>query len=256
MTPQDHWIATPDGRLFARSWTPAGAQAAPLLLWHESLGCVAMWRGFPAALAQATGRRVVAFDRLGYGASDACHAMPAHDFVGADARRQLPPLCEQLGIARFALLGHSVGGGMVVEAAAAFGARCEAVVTLSAQAFVEPLTWQGVHDARASFAQPGQLDRLARHHGDKARWVLDAWTETWLSPGFAGWTLDAALRQVGCPLLAVHGEADPYGSPEHARRIVAALAGPAKLLLLPGCGHAPHLEQPQPVLQAVASLLG
>ena len=252
----DHFIATPAGRLFARSWTPeGGTAAAPVLLFHDSLGSVDLWRDFPAALAQATGRRVVAYDRLGFGQSDACSDPLTPAFVRHEAQAHVPALCEQLGIARFVAFGHSVGGAMAVETAAACGERCTALVTESAQTFAEDRTLAGIRAAKAQFAEPGQLERLARYHGDKARWVLAAWTETWLSPAFADWSVHAALPAVRCQVLAIHGEEDEYGSLVHPRRIAESVAGPAEMLLLPGCGHVPHREQPQPVLAALARFL-
>lgn len=252
----DHRVATPAGRLFASSWTPdTASDAAPVLLFHDSLGCVALWRDFPAALAQATGRRVVAYDRLGFGQSDACTAPLTPAFVQHEALASVPALCAQLDLPRFVAFGHSVGGAMAVETAAAFGERCVALVTESAQTFAEDRTLEGIRVAKAQFAQPGQLDRLARYHGDKAHWVLQAWTETWLSPAFADWSVHAVLPAVHCPVLAIHGEDDEYGSLVHPRRIAASVAGPAATLLLPGCGHVPHREQPEAVLQALTRFL-
>lgn len=113
-------------------------------------------------------------------------------------------------------------------------------MTISAQTFAEPLTLQGIRDAKAGFAAPGQMDRLARWHGDKAGWVLNAWTEGWLSPAFADWTLDAALSGVRCPVLVIHGEDDEYGSAAHPQRLALLAGGPVTLRLMPGEGHFPH----------------
>ena len=256
MKTTDHRVATPAGRLFASSWTPdTASDAAPVLLFHDSLGCVALWRDFPGALAQATGRRVVAYDRLGFGQSDACTEALTPAFVQHEALVSVPALCAQLDLPRFVAFGHSVGGAMAVETAAACSERCVALVTESAQTFAEDRTLEGIRLAKAQFAQPGQLDRLARYHGDKARWVLQAWTETWLSPAFADWSVHAVLPAVHCPVLAIHGEDDEYGSLVHPRRIAASVAGPAETLLLPGCGHVPHREQPEAVLQALTCFL-
>ncbi len=97
--------------------------------------------------------------------------------------------------------------------------------------------------------------RLARYHGDKARWVLGAWIDTWLAPGFAAWTLDADLARVDCPLLALHGDRDEYGSRCHPERIDARAAGPPEAVILEDCGHVPQREQPEAVLRAVARFL-
>lgn len=252
----EHWVDHPRGRLFARSWTPAGeAGAAAILLLHDSLGCVELWRDFPAALARASRRRVVAYDRLGFGRSDArTGAMPL-DFIADEARDFFPVVLDQLGIARFIVFGHSVGGGMAVNCAAELAERCEALITESAQAFVEDRTVQGLLAAREQFKQAGQMQRLARYHGGQAAWVLEAWLGTWLSPAFAAWSLDGVLPRVRCPALVIHGADDEYGSPRHPERIGGLSGGTTQLDLMPQTGHTPHRERQAAVVAAVQAWL-
>lgn len=249
------WIRIEEGRLFAKSWTPNVPDAgrrAPIVLFHDSLGCVDLWRGFPGRLAAATGRRVVAYDRLGFGRSDPHPGALEVDFVALEGRRVIPRLCEQIGITDFVACGHSVGGGMAVETAARHPAQCRALVTIAAQAFVEDKTLAGIRDAQRDFENPAVLAKLERYHGAKAKWVVDAWIDTWLSPEFAGWTLDRALAGVRCPVLAVHGEWDEYGSGEHPVRIAA---GRGTARILPKTGHVPHREQEALLTDAIAQFL-
>lgn len=269
---EETWVETPQGRLFAKRWrgapalqtavpelaTPAPAApepAAPIVLLHDSLGCVELWRDFPAQLARTTRRDVIAYDRLGFGRSDRHPGYLATTFVRDEADHGFHALLERFGIDAFVAFGHSVGGGMAVGCAAAYPARCRALVTVAAQAFVEDRTRDGIRDAAQQFDAPGQLDRLARYHGDKAEWVLRAWVDTWLSPAFRGWSLDDELPRVRCATLAIHGEQDEYGSDVHPKRIAARVAGPSSFLLLDGCGHMPHRERTNDVLGAVATLL-
>ncbi|MDO5290068.1 MAG: alpha/beta hydrolase [Pseudomonadota bacterium] len=256
-TAHDQWVPHPQGRLFSRRWQPADlpAPGLPIVLLHDSLGCVALWRDFPAALCQATGREVIAYDRLGFGQSDARQALPGLDFVAEEARDFLPQLCAAWGLSRFAIMGHSVGGGMAIECAAQHPDRCEALITLSAQVFAQAHTLAGIRIAREQFRDPAQLERLAKYHGSKARWVLNAWTENWLHPGFAPWSLLPVLPRVRCPMLALHGENDEYGTPLHAQCIGQHSGGPARVDILPGVGHVPHREQPRTVLDKVAAFL-
>jgi len=253
----DHWITHPSGRLFARQWQPGDAESAlaPIVLLHDSLGCVELWRDFPAQLAAATGRRVAAYDRLGFGRSGARTGRPSTAFITEEAATTWPAVRTQLGIGRFAVVGHSVGGGMAVEIAAHAAGDCTALVTMAAQAFVEDRTIAGLRVAQAQFADPVQVERLARYHGAKAGWALDAWLGRWLDPAFASWTLDAALRRVTCPALVIHGDQDEYGSAAHPRRIVDGVGGPARLEMLPGGGHIPYREQPEHVVQLIADFL-
>ena len=253
----DHWIHHPCGRLFVRDWPVAEGDDAlpPLVLLHDSLGCVELWRDFPARLRDATGRRVIAYDRLGFGRSDARVGPPPFDFIAEEATTWFALLREQLELGPFAVLGHSVGGGMAVNIAARHDQACMALVTIAAQAFVERRTLDGLHAARAAFAEPGAVERLARYHGDKARWVLSAWLDTWLDPAFADWSLAPVLPRVRCPLLVLHGELDEYGSTAHPR-LIGELAGqPAGVQILPGVGHVPQREQPDEVVRRVATFL-
>ena len=262
-TTQTHWIQLPasathaSGRLFAQSWAPATSAHLhpPIVMVHDSLGSVALWRDFPAQLAAATGRTVYAYDRLGYGQSDARTDTQSADFVAREAIDVFPQVRSQLGLDRYVLLGHSVGSGMVIEMAARAGNACQALITMAGQAFVEDLTRSGISAARDQFQDPEHLARLAKYHGDKSRWVVDAWTETWLSEAFQHWSVEAPLAQVTCPTLAIHGERDEYGSPTHAQRIANTAAGPAQAIVLPGIGHFPHREVPDVVLTHIARFL-
>lgn len=257
MTPIDNWIAHPQGRLFAREWpaSAVGAALPPLVLQHDSLGCVDVWRDVPDRLAQATGRRVIAYDRLGFGRSDARVDRVPPDFIADEGLTFLPAVLAQLGIDRFVVLGHSVGGGMSVHVAAQRPDACTALITIAAQAFVEDRTLAGLRAARASFAEPGALERLARYHGDKAAWVLSAWLDTWLDPGFADWSLDAVLPLVRCPALVLHGELDEYGSAAHPQRLLRGIGDSAEMQLLAGLGHVPQRERPDEVVRRVADFL-
>lgn len=251
---EDRQFDIAGGRIATRSWRAEGpgAEREPILLLHDSLGAVELWRDFPARLALATGRRVVAYDRLGFGRSSAVLDPPALDFVAREAREIVPRLCDRMGMDRFIVCGHSVGGGMAAETAAAHPGRVAALITIAAQAFVEERTREGIALARADFQRPETLARLAKYHGDKARWVVDAWTETWLSPRFADWSLEPALARIVCPVLAVHGENDEYGSTLHPERIAA---GRGEARLLPGIGHLPHRECPDLLVEVIAAFL-
>ena len=253
----DRFVRAPGGSLFVRVWGTIGSSTgrSAIILFHDSLGCVELWRDFPSQLASATGLPVVAYDRLGFGRSDPHPGRLKFGFVDDEARTAVPELRSALGIERMVLFGHSVGGGMAVASAAAFRGESLALVTESAQAFVEDRTIAGIREGRRMFSAPDQMARLARYHGDKARWVVDAWTETWLAPQFATWNLDHDLRSLQCPVLAIHGDRDEYGSSRHPERICALPATPTQSLILADCGHVPHREKPDQVLGAVRQFL-
>lgn len=252
---KDSWVATGEGRLFVRCWQPlnqSGDNPSPIVLFHDSLGSVQLWRTFPAVLAEHTGRQVIAYDRLGFGQSDWRQDKLGVDFIREEAQRAFPTLREQLGFDRFIALGHSVGGGMAVHCAAKYGPACEALITESAQAFVEDKTRAGIMEAKELFQQSEPFERLQRYHGEKTRWVLDAWIDTWLSPEFSDWSLQETLPQVRCPTLVIHGSEDEYGSHRHPEEIARSVSGPAQMEIMPDTRHVPHREHEHWVAKRVA----
>jgi pimeloyl-ACP methyl ester carboxylesterase len=255
--PTDAWITVPGGELYVRVWQPrAGEERAPILLLHDSLGCVDMWRSFPPALAAATGRAVIAYDRLGFGRSSPRDRPATRAFIEEEATIYLPALLRSLQLHRCVLFGHSVGGAMAVTAAARARGEYLAVVTESAQAFVEDQTRMGILRAKAAFAEPAARQRLERYHGDKTRWVLSGWIDVWLSPEFADWNLEDVLPQVRCPLLVLHGDRDEYGSQQFPDTFRRLAGGEAESVIIRDCGHVPHREQQDVVLAEVARFLG
>lgn len=254
LSTRDYQIKTPLGHLFARAWEREDGETtrkAPIVLFHDSLGCVELWRDFPEHLSRASGRSVVAYDRLGFGRSDPHPGTLDNEFIRKEAQTMFPLLRAHLGFDGFVAFGHSVGGAMAAVCAATFPAQCRALITESAQTFVEDRTQQGIRDAKRAFEQEDQVARLRKYHADKAPWVLSAWIDTWLAPEFLRWSLDDVLPLVRCPVLAIHGDNDEFGSARHPARIGELANGPATIQIVPNCGHVPHREAPQVVIEGV-----
>lgn len=243
-------------RLFCRVWQPRiEAAEPPITLMHDSLGCVEMWRDFPNALCSHAGRTVLAYDRAGFGHSEARADLPSLDFIAKEGKEVFPALLDKLGLKRVTLLGHSVGGCMAVEAAANHPSLVSAIITLSAPAFLEQRTLDGITAARSFFRQPANFTRLQKYHGKKAGWVLDAWTEVWRAPGFCDWSLAPALKRLRSPLLAIHGAQDEYGSNAFPETLSREAAAGCDMHILPDVGHMPFREAPEAVIKAVSVFL-
>ena len=121
MRTDDHWITTLEGRLFARGWDLSGracSRGPSTMLIHYSVGSVELWRDLPERLAAGTGLPVIAYDRLGFGRSDLHPGQLADDFVETETATGLAPVARDLGCETLIPIGHSVGGGMAVAAAA------------------------------------------------------------------------------------------------------------------------------------------
>ncbi|MGP8291276.1 alpha/beta fold hydrolase [Vreelandella zhanjiangensis] len=256
ITYRDHWVDSSGGRLFTRSWEPpARVSDTPIILLHDSLGCTALWRSFPAALCEKTRHRVIAYDRLGFGQSSACLEPPPLSFIDDEPGTDFAALCAALAIDRFIVLGHSVGGCMAIHCAGAYASLCLGLITIAAQSANEPRTRSGIEQAKAAFEAPEQFSKLEKYHGHKARWVLDAWVNTWLHPDFINWSLVPALERVHCPTLVLHGEKDEYGSHHQPERIARYIQGPAHCEILKNLHHTPHREDEAQVIRLIDSFI-
>ena len=251
----DQYVRIDGNNVFVRHWRVENAVAAPIILLHDSLGSVAQWREFPRHLAQSTQRDVIAYDRRGFGESDPQPTPATIHFIEEEAIHVFPILRKALLLDRFVLFGHSVGGGMALAIAARQPDACEAVITEAAQAFVEQRTLDGIRAAQQAFDDPAQMARLKRWHGDKAAWVLSAWIDVWRSDEFSDWSVDQWLPMIHCPVLAIHGKRDEFGSSAFPQRIVAGVCGPADMTLLDDVGHVPHREREADIIRLATDFL-
>ena len=233
---------------------PAALPGTPaLLLLHEGLGSVSMWGAFPGRLAAATGCRVLVWSRAGHGASEPYPEPRTSSYLHREAEEALPALLAAFDLERPVLIGHSDGGSIALLFAAALPDVPLGVAVLAPHAFVEEVTLAGVRAAGETWATSDWPRRLARHHADASRVFCD-WHDTWLSPGFRTWNIEACLPLIRCPVLALQGEEDEYGTPRQVTVIGERVPG-ARVLLLPACGHAPHRDQEAAVLAALVDFI-
>ncbi|QLY25760.1 alpha/beta fold hydrolase [Bdellovibrio sp. KM01] len=249
------FVNVPGGKVYANSWTPERTEGlAPIILFHDSLGCVDLWRDFPQVLSESLKRPVIAYDRLGFGRSDKRADLPSIHFIEEESDI-FPHLLRAFGISKCSLFGHSVGGAMAIAWAARYVDNVTAVITESTQAFVEDVTVAGISKAAQDFKDPKMIERLRKYHGDKTEWVLSAWIDVWLSKDFSSWSLRKDLPLVQCPVMAIHGDRDEYGSRKFPEMISELAGGVSEMHLLKDCGHVPHREQQPVVLDLVRNFL-
>lgn len=219
----------------------------PLVLLHEGLGSVGLWRGFPRQLSAATGRRVIAYSRFGHGHSPAPAAPRTREFFHEEALDVLPQVLARSDAADPILIGHSDGGSIALIHA---GHRpVTGLVTLAAHVFVEDVSLSAITEARRAFADDGLRERMARHHDDPDV-AFRGWSDVWLDPGFATWDLGPDVAGVTAPTLVIQGCDDAYGTLAQVQRIADSIGGAVTTLILPG-GHSPHLERTDEVIRAI-----
>lgn len=237
-------------------WVGAAAADAPVMVFlHEGLGSVAMWRDFPARLCAATGLRGLVYSRPGYGRSTprAAGERWGPDFMHVQAREVLPALLQALEVDRPWLFGHSDGGSIALLHAAAFPQALRGAIVLAPHILVEEVSITSIEKAREAYRTTDLKQRLARYHDDPDS-AFGGWNGIWLDPAFRAWSIEEEIRAIRCPLLAIQGLDDEYGTLEQIRGI-ARRVPQAQLLELPQCGHSPHKDQPEKVVEAVAQFV-
>ncbi|MGZ5886925.1 MAG: alpha/beta fold hydrolase [Ramlibacter sp.] len=229
---------------------------APIVFLHEGLGSVAMWRDWPSSVCAATGRAGIVYSRRGYGQSDAVPDVRskgrlAADYMHREAFEVLPELLRVLGIANPVLLGHSDGGSIALL----YSSRhpVAACVVMAPHVMVEDLSVRSIDEARQAFESGGLRERLKRHHVDVdgAFWQ---WNDIWLSGAFRSFDIRPDCHRIRCPVLALQGLDDPYGTLRQVEEI-APTAGRFELDAVPDCGHSPHRDQPHRVTARISAFL-
>jgi len=230
---------------------PGDPDRPALILLHEGLGSVGLWREFPAVLQRGTGRRLIAFSRYGHGRSAKPPRARTPAFFQDEALAVLPELLDKLHAREPVLVGHSDGASIALIHAA--HRPVSALVLLAPHVIVEQLTVSAIRNTREGYLAGGLRERMAPHHDDPdaAFW---GWCDVWLDPQFRDWNLEREAELVTAPTLVIQGAEDPYGSLRHLELIEARARGPVERLVLPG-GHSPHLEHERRVADAIAAFL-
>lgn len=227
---------------------------SPLIVFlHEGLGSISMWRDFPAKVCNELACRGLVYSRYGYGQSTPRPADEARrlDYLHVQAHEALPNLLSALGMAeeRPILFGHSDGGSIALLYAAMFPESIRGIAVAAPHIFVEDITLEGIRKAKETYQTTDFPARLARHHRDGES-VFRAWIDVWLTPAFKDWNIEAFLADIRCPVLAIQGVDDEYGTLEQIRGIQRR-APQTQLLEIPACGHSPHRDQPEILIKAL-----
>ena len=226
-----------------------------MVFLHEGLGSVALWKDFPDQLCKRLNLRGLVYSRPGYGKSTP-RAKDAHwevDFMHRQAWEVLPALLSSLQVTRPWLFGHSDGGSISLLYASRYAAQCAGAIVVAPHIMVEDISVTSIQLARDAYLHQGLRERLARYHDDVDS-AFFGWNDIWLSPAFRSWSIEAELDTITCPLLAVQGEDDEYGTLEQVYGIRQRLPH-AVVVPIPACGHSPHRDQPEILMNAVSDFV-
>jgi pimeloyl-ACP methyl ester carboxylesterase len=282
-------LAVREGTLETASWGPGPGEAPTLVLLHEGLGCVELWRDVPERLAAATGWGVFAYSRFGYGRSDLTTLPRPMAYMQQEAVTILPQVLHAAGIEQAVLVGHSDGGsiaavyagigamagegrpptsddiaagkGMVDGATPGRDTTAPAhgrgrlphligLITVAAHFFVEEVNLASIRQIRDAYETGNLRDRMARYHRD-VDVAFRGWNDAWLDPRFRDFDITGFLPGIRVPSLGLQGSDDPYGTDEQLRAFRANVSAPIEIELIPGARHAPHLEAKEHTLAVI-----
>jgi pimeloyl-ACP methyl ester carboxylesterase len=246
-----------DGKRLEITWHGPGPENAPTLVFlHEGLGCIALWRDFPAKLATATGWGTLVYSRCGYGGSDPCALPRPLHYMQDEGLKVLPRLLDLAGIRECLVIGHSDGGSIALIYAGGTPARpLRGLITVAAHVFCEEVSVRAIQQAGVAYQHGSLRRRLEKYHGTNTECAFWGWNEAWLHPDFGQWNLEKYLPHIKVPLLVIQGENDQYGTTAQVEAIARQTGARAEVLMVPDCGHAPHVEQEEAILQAMASFI-
>ena len=238
-----------------------GSAGPTLVFLHEGLGCVAMWRDFPAKVAAVTGAGVLVYSRQGYGGSDAILLPRPLTYMHREAEEVLPLLLQTLGIDDAVLVGHSDGGSIALIFAGSprvdpsVRARVRGLVLMAPHVFCEDLSVASIREVRGAFTGGDLRAKLARYHGANVDGAFWGWNDAWLDPAFREWNLEEFLPEVRSPVLTIQGADDRFGTLAQVEAIEKGVGGPFQRLILEGCGHDPAREATSVTIDAIGDFV-
>lgn len=233
-----------------------------LVFLHYWGGSSRTWRYVIDAIdALGGGCRTVAYDHRGWGGSDA----PADGYAIGDLADDAQNVIRALGLQRYVIVGHSMGGKVAQCVAARRPAGLEGLVLVAPS---PPVPMAIPDEARAAMASAydsresieGVLDAVltARTLSIEAREQVIADSLRGASQAKIAWPTAAmrediseAARAIDVPVLVIAGEYDRVDSPDTLRAALLPFIAQAKMTVLPGVGHLSPLEAPTEVASLI-----
>ncbi|RST85979.1 alpha/beta hydrolase [Aquibium carbonis] len=242
-------------KLEGRCFGPAPDSAPTVVLLHEGLGSIALWRDFPEKLARVTGYGVFAFSRRGYGQSDPAILPRPLDYMTSEAVDALPKVLDAIGFRSGVLVGHSDGASI----AAIYGGsvqdhRVRGLVLMAPHFFTEKVGLASIETARAAYETGELRARLGKYHKDVDN-AFFGWADAWLDPAFKDWNIEEVIAYIRVPVLAIQGVDDQYGTRAQIEALETQSYNPVDVAMLADCGHGPHVEQPEKTLALLVDYL-
>ncbi len=240
-------------RLEWGTFGPAPDGKPVIVLLHEGLGCLALWRDFPQKLSEATGLSVFAYSRAGYGQSEASDLPLPLDYMTCEALDVLPEVLDEMGADQFFLMGHSDGATIAaIYAARLQDVRLRGVILMAPHFFAEDMGLAEIERAKVAYETTDLREKMGRYHADPDV-AFYGWNGAWLDPGFRAWNVADVIDCINRAILVIQGREDQYGTLAQVEEITRRSQRAVSVAILEECRHAPHFDQTERVLAEVTA---
>ena len=227
-----------------------------LIFLHDGLGSIQQWGNLPKSLSKVTGLPALLYDRYGYGKSEKLKKPHELNYFEQEAVTVLPEVLKKLNVKnKLILIGHSDGGTIALLYASEFPENMNCLITEAAHVFTETLTLDGIHNAVNMFENGDFKMFLSDYHGENTESMFYGWANLWLDKDFSNWNIKESLKKIKCPVFAIQGDNDKYGSLSHVNTITNEVCGPSESLIIKNCGHIPHHQARDFVLEKMKTFI-
>lgn len=227
-----------------------------IVFLHDGLGSIQQWGDFPKSLSKITGLPALLYDRYGYGKSEKLIKPHDMNYFEQEASTVLPEVLKTLNIKnKLILIGHSDGGTIALLYASEFPGNVNSIITEAAHVFTEDLTLEGIRNAVNMFKKGDLKKFLSGYHRENTESMFYGWANLWLDKDFSNWNIKGSLMKIKCPVFAIQGNNDKYGSLAHVNTITNEVGGPSETLIINNCGHIPHHQAKDFVLEKMKTFI-
>ncbi len=228
-----------------------------IVFLHQGLGSTEQWLNLPADISKMLHLPVLLYDRYGYGKSQEITEKRNSDYLENEAKLFLPQILRELNIEKrkIILFGHSDGGTIAVLYAAFFPENTLAVITEAPHFFIEDISVRGISNVLHAYEKHNLKTKLEKFHGKNTDSMFYSWTEILLSEKMRKWNIEHYISRITCPVLAIHGEKDNFGTIKQIETIKQNSKGEVELLVITDCGHVPHQQAKKQIMVKVIDFL-
>jgi len=234
---------------------PPPSESDTIILLHEGLGSVELWRDFPDKLAAATGKGVFIYSRQGYGRSDPVILPRPLDYMNLEAERVLPTVLAVIGFKSGYIVGHSDGASIAaIYAGMETDNRLKGIILIAPHFFAEPISVTAIGRVNEQYSGENLCQKLSKYHSD-VDGAFKGWCDSWLNPEFLKWNIEEFLAKIDKPILAIQGTDDEYGTMLQMDSLKQNVAGSLQIEMIDSCGHSPHLQFPERIVQLICEFI-